>query len=381
MDTVQLRDVRRSSPYPHSATSRLSGTDGRAVTMRSLEMPASLVGAAESSPLSVAATADGSAPELATSLRAAGQFELVHCVGRGKTGAVWRARHPRVGRDVALKILSHTVDVDVARERLEREARLSAQVRSDAVAHIYDVAEDHAGRPCLVMQLFEGKTLASLLAPRSPLGLERSVRLIKQIARALDEIHESAIVHCDLKPEDIIVTRGTNRGGRIKIIDFGDAQPPTEASGVDARSDVSALSEIAYRCLTGRRPSHEHVALASRYDDALPRAVDAVLSRALSPNARDRFSHAGELASALEEASQPRARRSPPRSPQKARELLVTPVAATPSAPEPRARLSARGASATLAVLLVALVAGGIAGRVWKPARAPLPVLSAATQR
>ena len=141
-------------------------------------------------------------------------------------GEVYRARDTRLGRDVAIKILSPRIAAAAdAVQRFDREARALATLNHPNIAAIYDVIE-HGGQPALVLELVEGETLADRLGQRS-VSVAQALDYARQIADALDVAHEAGIVHRDLKPGNIKVTED----GRIKVLDFGLAKAIAAAAG------------------------------------------------------------------------------------------------------------------------------------------------------
>ena len=142
-------------------------------------------------------------------------------------GEVYRARDQRLGRDVAIKILSPQIAADAdAIRRFEREARALASLNHPNIAAIYGV-EDNGAQPALILELVDGDTLADRIA-RGALRPEQAIDYAKQIAEALDAAHEAGIVHRDLKPGNIKVTDE----GRIKVLDFGLAKAVAIAAGL-----------------------------------------------------------------------------------------------------------------------------------------------------
>src|SRR5437879_7049482 len=130
-----------------------------------------------------------------------GPYEIVAPIGAGGMGEVYRARDPRVGRDVAIK-----VSLEKFTDRFEREARAVAALNHPNICHLYDVGPNY-----LVMELIEGES------PQGPLPLDEALRLARQIATALEAAHEKGIVHRDLKPGNIKITPD----GTVKVLDFG----------------------------------------------------------------------------------------------------------------------------------------------------------------
>src|SRR5260221_6178785 len=133
-------------------------------------------------------------------------------LGEGGMGEVYRALDTKLGREVAIKIISETLARDADRMmRFAREARVLASLNHPHIAAIYGVEER-----ALVMELVEGPTLAERIA-QGPIPLEEALPIARQIAEALEYAHEKAIVHRDLKPANIKVTPE----GRVKVLDFG----------------------------------------------------------------------------------------------------------------------------------------------------------------
>jgi serine/threonine protein kinase/Tol biopolymer transport system component len=164
-----------------------------------------------------------------------GGYEIAAPLGAGGMGEVYRARDTRLGRDVAIKILSPRIAADRdAVLRFEREARALATLNHPNIAAIYDVIET-AGQPALVLELVDGQTLADRIAATRPLSLDEALDYAKQIAEALDVAHEAGIVHRDLKPGNIKITDD----GRIKVLDFGLAKAIAAASGESSGADLA----------------------------------------------------------------------------------------------------------------------------------------------
>jgi len=212
-----------------------------------------------------------------------GPYEVVAPLGAGGMGEVWRARDPRLGRDVALKVLPPDVASDPERlARFAREAQLLASLNHANIAAIYGL-EEAGGTRALVLELVEGPTLADRLATGA-LPLDEALPIARQIAEALEAAHEKGIVHRDLKPANVKLTTG----GQVKVLDFGLAKAllgdmtapdasrsptltaaatragvilgtaaymsPEQARGkeVDRRADIWAFGCVLYETLTGR---------------------------------------------------------------------------------------------------------------------------------
>lgn len=207
--------------------------------------------------------------------QAVGPYRIVSPLGRGGMGVVYRASDTRLSREVAIKMLPPEVaDDEVRVARLEREARILASLSHPNVAALYGIERD-GERTALVLELVEGQTLADRLA-LGPMVWGEVLAVARQVARALDAVHEAGIVHRDLKPANITLTPT----GDVKVLDFGLAKPivaaggdtithdgtsllgtiaymsPEQARGfdVDKRCDIWAFGCIVFEMLTGRSP-------------------------------------------------------------------------------------------------------------------------------
>jgi Tol biopolymer transport system component len=214
-----------------------------------------------------------------------GGYEILSALGAGGMGEVYRARDPRLNRDVALKILPESFAHDAERvARFTREAQVLAALNHPHIAAIYGL-EQAGGAQCIVLELVDGGTLSDRIA-RGPLPLDESLTIARQIADALEAAHEKAIVHRDLKPANVALSAD----GAVKVLDFGLAKDlggassstpgasvsptltfaatqvgvvlgtaaymaPEQAKGraADRRSDVWAFGCVLYEMLTGKR--------------------------------------------------------------------------------------------------------------------------------
>src|SRR5712691_6228115 len=210
-----------------------------------------------------------------------GPYEIIAPLDAGGMGEVYRARDPRIGRDVATKVLPASFSQGRDRlRRFEQEARAAGALNHPTLLTVYDVGEQN-GTPYLVSELLEGETLRTRLLG-GPLSPRRAIDYAIQIARGLAVAHGRGIVHRDIKPENIFITKD----GRVKILDFGLAklrlpneggsQAPTRAhhtepgavmgtvgymspeqirgEEVDQRSDIFSLGAVLYEALAGRAP-------------------------------------------------------------------------------------------------------------------------------
>ncbi len=152
-----------------------------------------------------------------------GPYEVLGPIGRGGMGEVYRARDSRLGRDVAVKVLSAETERSPDRlARFEREARAVAALNHPNILALHDIGNE-GGIVYAVMELLEGETLRDRLQQQKRVTPTKAIDYAIQIARGLAAAHERGIVHRDLKPENLFITRE----GRVKILDFGLAQHET----------------------------------------------------------------------------------------------------------------------------------------------------------
>ncbi|HTS26947.1 MAG TPA: serine/threonine-protein kinase, partial [Bryobacteraceae bacterium] len=151
-----------------------------------------------------------------------GPYEILAPIGAGGMGEVYRARDPRLNRDVAIKVSQERFS-----DRFEREARAVAALNHPNICTLHDVGPDY-----LVMEFIEGES------PKGPLPLDEALRIARQIADALEAAHEKGIVHRDLKPANIKI----KPDGTVKVLDFGLAKTVETASGDPASSPTMTIS-------------------------------------------------------------------------------------------------------------------------------------------
>ncbi len=165
-----------------------------------------------------------------------GAYEILSPLGAGGMGEVYRARHVKLGRDVAIKVLPDELAADPERlQRFEREARTASSLNHPNIVTIHDI--DEQGGTCYIaMELVEGKTLGNRLG-EGPVPPSEILALATQIAEGLAKAHAAGIVHRDLKPENLMITDD----GLVKILDFGLAKltPQTE----DGVSDITTVDQ------------------------------------------------------------------------------------------------------------------------------------------
>src|SRR5690348_5967459 len=148
-----------------------------------------------------------------------GPYEIISSIGAGGMGEVYRARDTRLDRTVAIKVLpQHLSERPEAKERFDREARAVSSLSHPNICHLYDVGTQD-GISYLVMEYLEGETLADRLA-KGPLPLQQVVKYGAEIAAGLEQAHRSNVIHRDLKPGNIMLTKSG-----AKLMDFGLAKP------------------------------------------------------------------------------------------------------------------------------------------------------------
>ena len=274
------------------------------------------------------------------------RYEVVKYIGSGAMSEVYEAIHLDLEKSVALKLLrAERVGNQTARARFLREGRAAARLRHPGVVEIFDVGEER-GRPYLVMELLQGHSLEEHLSEQGRLEVEQAVQLVLPIAAAVQTAHDVGVLHRDLKPENIFLTHDGPRRIRPKIVDFGVSSfldvsdnsrltmetdilgtpqymAPEQARGesLDTRADQYSVGVMLFEALSGRLP-HERSSLvdllhAVAYEPGqklgsvapeLPADLVAVVDKALSHRAEDRFGSVKTFALALAEFASPAAK-------------------------------------------------------------------------
>jgi Tol biopolymer transport system component len=275
-----------------------------------------------------------------------GPYEILGQIGAGGMGEVYRARDPRLSREVAIKVLPASFSTDADRlRRFEQEAKAAGVLNHPNITAVYDIGSNTDGAPYVVQELLEGETLRSLLAG-GRLPHRKTIDYSLQIAHGLAAAHGKGIVHRDLKPENLFVTSD----GRVKILDFGLAKLthqeegsqvtnlPTATAGTepgvvlgtlgymapeqvrgkpaDARSDIFSFGAILYEMLSGRRAFHGDSAAdtmsailkedppdLSVTNQAISPGLERIVRHCLEKNPEQRFHSAHDLAFDLEALS------------------------------------------------------------------------------
>jgi len=263
-------------------------------------------------------------------LQLQGRYELVEQIALGGMGQVWRATDLRSGRAVAAKILRPELTGDeIFLSRLRAEAKNSKGLRHPNLAVVLDSGEKD-GTGWLIMELVQGRALSDIIAEKGTLSPAEILPVLAQVARALQVVHDSGVVHRDVKPSNILI----NREGLAKLTDFGIStginQRPLTASGMvmgtaqylapeqamgnmaTPAGDLYGLGIIAYEALVGRRPfsgaTQVDIAFAHVNEevpalpDAVPPQVQAIILKLLAKKPSDRPRSAREVARALDRA-------------------------------------------------------------------------------
>jgi hypothetical protein len=261
----------------------------------------------------------------------AGRYQLLEKLADGAMTTVWRGHDQVLGRDVGVKLLHTTLAADEGFAASFRdEAVAAARLTHSGIVRVFDTG-DHEGVPYIIMELVQGPTIRDVLRTSGAMEPPRAARIAADVAGALDYAHRVGVVHRDVKPGNILVTRS----GEVKVADFSIAKAagvedvtrtgemlstagylaPEQVSGgpVDGRTDVYSLGVCLYEMLTGRAPfksnSTIQTAMAHLHDEVLPpravragvpREFDTIVLKALAKDPAQRYQSAREMASALE---------------------------------------------------------------------------------
>ena len=313
-----------------------------------------------------------------------GRYELHEVLGEGAFGRVYRGVDRRLARPVAVKVIKPWWAEDPEWvEAFEREAQLLARVSSPGIVQIYDVGQAREGL-YYVSELIDGESLARRLK-RGPIEPAKAAMLAEQLCRALAEAHAQRIIHRDVKPANILITRD----GRVKVGDFGVARlaegstdgvlatvvgtprymAPEQGRGdqTTPATDVYSAGIVLYEMLTGAPPftggSVAELALSHLQEappplpDTTPVRLREIVATALAKDPEDRYQDAGEMAAAIREARRRGLRtgleetvKTPPRG-------LDQTIKAPPRGPDTRHNPAARRRTVALFVLVGAIIA------------------------
>jgi serine/threonine-protein kinase len=277
-----------------------------------------------------------------------GKYEILEKVGAGGMGGVYRARHKAFGESVALKVLGARLAEDEQfRRRFHTEAVVARRLSHPSAVRVEDLDTTEDGRPFIVMEFVHGRSLREAIRAEGALPPARAVAIARQVASALATAHGLGIVHRDIKPDNIVLTRDPDGGERAKVLDFGISKvkegvladelghdptrtglvvgtpqylSPEQAMGkrgdeLDGRADLYSLGVVLYEMVTGRIPFESDTALGVilhhlqtpptpahlvRPDLDIPAPLSDLLMKAMEKDRDRRYASALELLAALE---------------------------------------------------------------------------------
>jgi eukaryotic-like serine/threonine-protein kinase len=263
-----------------------------------------------------------------------GQYTLLHKIGQGGMGVVYRARHALLRRPTAIKLLPPERTTPSGVARFEREVQLTAELAHPNIVAVYDFGRTPDGSFYYAMEFLDGIDLQRLVEENGPLPVARAVHLLTQAADALAEAHQVGLIHRDIKPANLLVSSKPRRPDHVTVLDFGLAKDFSQSdpglssaesitgtplymapesivdpAQVDARSDVYALGAVAYWLVTGSTPfigktiveicaAHLHTAPeppSRRVGHELSGEFEAVVLQCLAKNKVDRPPSASAL--------------------------------------------------------------------------------------
>jgi serine/threonine protein kinase len=277
-----------------------------------------------------------------------GKYEVLSKIGSGGMASVYKARHVAFGEVLALKLvgtrLAHDPDF---LKRFRNEAVITRRLHHPNAVRVEDLDATEDGRPFIVMEYVDGRSLRELVRTDGPQPLARAVAVARQVCAALAAAHALGITHRDIKPDNILLGRGPDGAEHVKVLDFGIAKvrestegdgegytptrtgmivgtpqyiSPEQAMGkrgdeVDGRADLYSLGVVLYEMVTGRLPFQSDTAMGmllhhlqtaptppdlARPDLAIPAPLSDVLMRALQKDREQRYANAGEMLAALD---------------------------------------------------------------------------------
>ena len=285
------------------------------------------------------------ARELEPGMIVRGKYIIMEWIGSGGMAAVYRAKHRLLNEMRAVKVVAPKFarDEDFL-WRFRHEAAIARKLRHENAVWVEDLDEIEDGRPFIAMEFLQGQDLRKLIKGQGPVSVERTLKLGAQVASALSAAHKLGIIHRDIKPDNIFVTRDTAGNEVAKVLDFGIAKAkesalqggftatktgviigtpeymsPEQAEGqlgdkLDGRADLYSLGVVLYEMLTGQLPFHSDTPLGMclhhlqtaprpphelRPDLRIPEAVSLVLMKALEKRPERRFQSAEEMLAAL----------------------------------------------------------------------------------
>lgn len=269
------------------------------------------------------------------------RYEILAQLKGGAMGCIYKARHQQLNNIVAVKMLQRRViSGEAALKRFQAEAQLASALDHPNVLTVHDFGVTDEGSPYLVMAFLEGKTLAEITAGGEHLDLRRSLHIFIQICQGLGHAHDRGVIHCDIKPSNIMLIQLNDDADFVKIVDFGIAKllsPEDTADGntstavcgspaymspeqcqakeVNERSDIYSMGCLMYRTLSGKQPIwgnelteflYKHInetptSFAILVPElAIPAAVEELVFKAMAKSPEDRYQSMAELKAALQ---------------------------------------------------------------------------------
>lgn len=272
------------------------------------------------------------------------RYEVLQHLGSGGFGSVYMAKHTKLNNPVAIKVLHpHLIANNEIIARFEREAEATSRLKHSAIASVHDIGCLEDGRPYMVMEYLSGASLADVIEHDGALAVDRAVPLFVECCEALRYAHKKGLLHRDIKPDNIFITRDLDGVEHAKLLDFGLAKlvygedgssiagsltesgialgtpwymspEQCQAKPLDGRTDIYSLAYSLYEALAGRRPfpgrthyeamdAHLHAKVPPLNEPEqppiVPVALEFAIMKALSKAPNDRFSTADELRDAL----------------------------------------------------------------------------------
>ncbi|MCK8826903.1 Stk1 family PASTA domain-containing Ser/Thr kinase [Natroniella acetigena] len=262
------------------------------------------------------------------------RYELIEKIGTGGMAIVYLAHDKLLGREVAVKVLQPQFADDVAAvKRFRHEAQAVASFSHENIVNIYDIAKD-GDFQYIIMEHVEGKNLKEKLKTAGKLEVEEAVEIVQEVCQALITAHRNNIVHCDIKPHNILLTSA----GKVKVTDFGIAQAitaatmvqtesivgsahylsPEQAKGskITMRSDIYSLGIVLYELVTGELPFkgdtsvsvalkhiEQEVTPPQKLNPDLPQQLANIILKAIAKEPAERYNSAVEMLKDLREVS------------------------------------------------------------------------------
>lgn len=258
-----------------------------------------------------------------------GRYEILGVLGKGSMGYVYKARDPKINRQVAIKTIRFSDEfekdlVQEIKERFFREAEIAGKLSHPSIVTIHDVGED-GDLTYMAMEFLEGEDLDKFITKGNLLSFRRVLDVVAKIAEALDYAHKANVIHRDIKPANVMLLKN----GNIKVTDFGIAKAisssrtktgvilgtpnymsPEQIMGqkIDSRSDIFSLGVLFYQLITGELPFHGDNLSALLYqitqikhpsprshNPKIPGICEQILDKAMAKDPNKRFKSAGEI--------------------------------------------------------------------------------------